>query len=311
MKAAIYARVSTAEQSPESQLRDLRQYAKARGMVITEYADTGFSGAKQSRPDLDRLMDDARKRQFDCVLVWRFDRLARNTKHLLLAPEEFGCLAFSSSAFRRTSIQPTRLDKLCSRLSRPLPSWNRISSEKESRRVCAMQELKASNWADLAASLTKTRCFGSGRRVPAFTDDGIVVAATANDPTALDPAILRRPGRFDRVVAFPNPTAELRVQFFHKLNPSLAESDLQRAAAESGNFSFALLREAYVLAGQYAYEAGSDIGPAELVKAIAELRQSMKMSGRTSSEVGFGTTQRNPTLPEVINDSTQEVGECS
>jgi ATP-dependent 26S proteasome regulatory subunit len=140
------------------------------------------------------------------------------------------------------------------------------------------------------------------------TDDGIVVAATANDPTALDPAILRRPGRFDRVVAFPNPNAELRAQFFRKLNPSLSEGDLECAAAESGNFSFALLREAYILAGQYAYEAGSDIGLAELVEAISELRQSMKMSGRGSSEVGFGTTQPNPTLAEAINDGTQQVG---
>jgi DNA invertase Pin-like site-specific DNA recombinase len=91
-RAAIYARVSTNEQSPELQLRDLRQYATARGMAASEYVDTGFSGAKQSRPALDRLMDDARKCRFDCVLVWRFDRFARSTKHLLLALEEFRSL---------------------------------------------------------------------------------------------------------------------------------------------------------------------------------------------------------------------------
>lgn len=71
---------------------DLRQYAMARGLTVREYVDAGFSGAKQSRPALDRLMDDARKRQFDCVLVWRFDRFARSTKHLLLALEEFRSL---------------------------------------------------------------------------------------------------------------------------------------------------------------------------------------------------------------------------
>ncbi len=91
-RVAIYARVSTNEQSPELQLRDLRQYATARGLAVSEYVDTGFSGAKQSRPALDRLMDDARKRRFDCVLVWRFDRFARSTKHLLLALEEFRSL---------------------------------------------------------------------------------------------------------------------------------------------------------------------------------------------------------------------------
>ncbi len=76
-RAALYARVSTPDQSPESQLRDLHQYAEARGFEISEYVDTGFSGAKQNRPALDRLMDDARKRRFDCILVWRFDRFAR------------------------------------------------------------------------------------------------------------------------------------------------------------------------------------------------------------------------------------------
>jgi DNA invertase Pin-like site-specific DNA recombinase len=89
IRAAIYARVSTSEQSCESQLRDLRQYVAARGFNAVEYVDTGFSGAKQSRPALDRLMDDARKRRFDCILVWKFDRFARSTKHLLLALEEF------------------------------------------------------------------------------------------------------------------------------------------------------------------------------------------------------------------------------
>src|SRR5208283_5525098 len=88
-RAALYARVSTSDQSPESQLCDLRQYVAARGFNAVEYVDTGFSGAKQSRPALDRLMDDARKRRFDCILVWKFDRFARSTKHLLLALEEF------------------------------------------------------------------------------------------------------------------------------------------------------------------------------------------------------------------------------
>jgi len=106
-RAAIYARVSTNEQSPELQLRDLRQYAAARGLDAAargldaaEYVDTGFSGAKQSRPALDRLMNDARKRRFDCVLVWRFDRFARSTKHLLLALEEFRSLGIQFISYQ-------------------------------------------------------------------------------------------------------------------------------------------------------------------------------------------------------------------
>jgi DNA invertase Pin-like site-specific DNA recombinase len=96
----IYARVSTNEQSPELQLHDLRQYATARGLIATEYVDKGFSGAKQSRPALDRLMDDARKRRFDCILVWRFDRFARSTKHLLLALEEFRSLGIQFISYQ-------------------------------------------------------------------------------------------------------------------------------------------------------------------------------------------------------------------
>jgi DNA invertase Pin-like site-specific DNA recombinase len=90
MLIGIYARVSTKDQSCEMQLRDLRAYCAARSFdAVAEYVDVGQSGAKDSRPELNRLMDDARKRKLDAVLVWRFDRFARSTKHLLTALEEF------------------------------------------------------------------------------------------------------------------------------------------------------------------------------------------------------------------------------
>src|SRR5271157_3284947 len=90
---AIYARVSTKDQSCDMQMRDLRAYCAARGFtIIREYIDIGQSGAKDSRPELNELMADARKRKFDSIVVWRFDRFARSTKHLLLALEEFRSL---------------------------------------------------------------------------------------------------------------------------------------------------------------------------------------------------------------------------
>jgi DNA invertase Pin-like site-specific DNA recombinase len=90
MRIGIYARVSTKDQSCELQVRDLRSYCTARGFdLVREYVDVGQSGAKDSRPELNKLMDDARKRQFDAIVVWRFDRFARSTKHLLSALEEF------------------------------------------------------------------------------------------------------------------------------------------------------------------------------------------------------------------------------
>ncbi len=89
-RVAVYARVSTLDQSTDSQLLDLRRYvAERQWHLYREYCDNGISGTKDSRPALDELMDAARKRKFDVVLVWRFDRFARSTKHLILALEEF------------------------------------------------------------------------------------------------------------------------------------------------------------------------------------------------------------------------------
>jgi len=93
MRIGIYARVSTKDQSCEFQVRDLRAYCSARGFdLVREYVDVGQSGARDSRPELNILMDDARKRQFDAIVAWRFDRFARSTKHLLSALEEFRSL---------------------------------------------------------------------------------------------------------------------------------------------------------------------------------------------------------------------------
>ncbi|MEW6215333.1 MAG: recombinase family protein [Nitrospirota bacterium] len=92
MKVAIYCRVSTESQSVDMQLSDLRTYAKQRGFEIyREYCDIG-SGSKDSRPQLDALMDDARKGRVDIVLVWKFDRFARSTRHLINALHEFNHL---------------------------------------------------------------------------------------------------------------------------------------------------------------------------------------------------------------------------
>jgi len=89
-RVALYARVSTTDQSTDSQLLDLRRYVSERGWnIYREYVDEGISGTKDSRPALNELMNYAKKRRFDVVLVWRFDRFARSTKHLILALEEF------------------------------------------------------------------------------------------------------------------------------------------------------------------------------------------------------------------------------
>ena len=95
MKVAIYARVSTTNHGQDvgMQTRDLEQFSTARGWnLVDSYVDVGISGAKDKRPELDRLMADAHRRKFDVVIVWKFDRFARSVSHLLRALETFNAL---------------------------------------------------------------------------------------------------------------------------------------------------------------------------------------------------------------------------
>jgi DNA invertase Pin-like site-specific DNA recombinase len=92
-KAAIYVRVSTADQHVESQLYDLRELAAKRGFeVVKEYQDCGISGRRARRPSLDALIAGARQKKFSIVLVAAFDRVARSVKHFLQLMDEFDSL---------------------------------------------------------------------------------------------------------------------------------------------------------------------------------------------------------------------------
>jgi DNA invertase Pin-like site-specific DNA recombinase len=114
-RAALYMRVSTKGhgQNTDTQAVALRDYAQHRGFVIVdEYRDEGISGAKDRRPALDRLMADARKRRFDAVLVARFDRFARSTKHLVLALEEFQALNIDFISLNESVDTSTPMGKM-------------------------------------------------------------------------------------------------------------------------------------------------------------------------------------------------------
>ncbi len=103
MRVGIYARVSTTEkgQDPELQLAPLREHASARGWTVPrEYVDQGVSGTKERRPALDQLMADAKRRLFDTVLVWRFDRFARSTRHLINTLHEFRHLGIAFVSYQ-------------------------------------------------------------------------------------------------------------------------------------------------------------------------------------------------------------------
>lgn len=101
MKAAIYARVGTTQgQSVEMQLRDLRELAARRSFeIVGEYCDEGVSGAKDSRPALNRFLAEAEMGKFSMILVWKLDRLGRSLVHLVRLMENFRCLDIELVSF--------------------------------------------------------------------------------------------------------------------------------------------------------------------------------------------------------------------
>jgi ATP-dependent 26S proteasome regulatory subunit len=134
------------------------------------------------------------------------------------------------------------------------------------------------------------------------TRDGVIVVATANDVAALDPALLSRPGRFDRTVYFGPPSVELRAEYLRRLDAvqTLSPAAIARVAAACEGLSFAQVRDVYVLAGQRAFERSArggsveDVGDADLLAALEAKMTEMddlkrSLSGR---RVGFGRRSR-------------------
>src|SRR5437867_2678608 len=114
-RVAIYARVSTLNhsQDPAMQTREIEEYCDRRGWSIADrYIDAGISGAKDSRPELNRLVADAHKRRFDCVVVWKFDRFARSVSHLLRALENFRALGIEFVSFSEQMDTSTPAGKM-------------------------------------------------------------------------------------------------------------------------------------------------------------------------------------------------------
>jgi DNA invertase Pin-like site-specific DNA recombinase len=99
-RAALYLRVSSLDQHPETQRYDLLQLIEQRGFtIVDEYVDK-ISGARARRPGLDRLLSDARHGRFDVVVVWAFDRMARSVRHFLEVLDELNHLNIEFVSFR-------------------------------------------------------------------------------------------------------------------------------------------------------------------------------------------------------------------
>ncbi len=134
-QVAIYARVSTPEQSPEMQLRDLRELAQRRGFeVVREYIDTGISGAADSRPALDNLLTDARRGRFKAMLVWKLDRLGRSLSHLVRLLEEMRQMGVELISFSEGLDFATTVGKLL---------YQMISAFAEFERDCIRERVRA------------------------------------------------------------------------------------------------------------------------------------------------------------------------
>ena len=142
-RAAVYVRVSTASktaqgdsnnyvQNPEIQEQPLRELIAQRGWTTHRVYSDRASGAKERRPGLDALMTDARRGQFDAVIVWRFDRFARSVKQLILALEEFQALGIDFISHQEALDTSRQWGRRCSQSSQRWQSWNGASFENAS-----------------------------------------------------------------------------------------------------------------------------------------------------------------------------------
>jgi DNA invertase Pin-like site-specific DNA recombinase len=111
-RVALYIRVSTGEQNADLQSNELSEYAAFRKWEMVETYSDKMSGAKDKRPALDRLMADAKRGKFDVVAVWRFDRFARSTSHLLRALEEFASLGIDFVSLKESIDTSTPTGKM-------------------------------------------------------------------------------------------------------------------------------------------------------------------------------------------------------
>jgi DNA invertase Pin-like site-specific DNA recombinase len=103
LRVALYGRVSTLDkgQDVNLQLNELRDYCGRRGWKIAgEYVDNGVSGAEESRPELNKLMADAKRRKFDAIAVWKLDRFGRSLKHLVMTLADLESLGIAFVSLR-------------------------------------------------------------------------------------------------------------------------------------------------------------------------------------------------------------------
>lgn len=109
----IYARVSTDRQTVDMQIHELKEYVKRRGWnLYKEFIDQGYSGSDTKRPAFQEMMNEAKKRKFDVLLVWKLDRLSRSMKDLVMVLNELGGLGIDFVSYDNNLDTSTPTGKL-------------------------------------------------------------------------------------------------------------------------------------------------------------------------------------------------------
>jgi len=133
-KAAIYGMASAKDKTLESQLSELRNYAKLRGWEVhQEYLDRHIIEVGKSGPALARLMKDAKNRKFDILLVWKFDKFARSTTHLATTLEELEDLGIDFCSYEDSIDTSTNHEKLIFAVMGAIAEFERYLSKERQR----------------------------------------------------------------------------------------------------------------------------------------------------------------------------------
>jgi len=145
IRVALYARVSTSDKGQDTslQLNPLREYCSSRDWSIEgEYIDIGHSGAKDRRPQLDRLMNDARKRKLDCIIVWKLDRWGRSLKHLINSLSELQSLGITFVSYSENIDLSTPAGKMMFHVVGAMAEFERSLIQERVRAGMALAKLR-------------------------------------------------------------------------------------------------------------------------------------------------------------------------
>ena len=146
-KVALYTRVSTDEQKTDLQLMDLKEYVKKRGYTIDNIYEDIISGAAKERKALDQLFDDAKKRRFDIVLVWKFDRFARSLKMLVDSLALFQELGIDFISYKENIDTTTSMGRLIFHINSAYAEFEReIIRDRVMAGIKAKREKNNNQW---------------------------------------------------------------------------------------------------------------------------------------------------------------------